>query len=110
MRKYLTVLLPALIVITAGCVDSSYPFEQVTDKFDFAYELPNDGTVNIIVLNCYMNNLRTLLSDTAQTSGSHSSTWNLLDENGTRVPDGLYYIRIILDDLVIETKMIEVYK
>ena len=110
MRRFLFVLLPALIVITAGCVDSSYPFDQVTDEFDFTYELPDDGIVDIFVLNCYMSNVRTLLSDTAQTSGSHSSMWNLLDEHGTRVPDGLYYVRIILDDHVIETKMIEVYR
>ncbi|MCD4775498.1 MAG: hypothetical protein K8S15_05530 [Candidatus Aegiribacteria sp.] len=110
MRKTLMVLLPAILILSAGCDDSTYPFDQVTDEFTFTYDLPNDGVVNLIALNCYMKNVRTILSDTTQTSGNHSSSWNLQNENGVRIPDGLYYIRIILDDNVIETKMIEVHK
>ena len=110
MGKILMILLPALLIISAGCDDSTYPFDQVTDEFTFTYDLPNGGVVNLIVLNCYMNNVRTILSDSTQTSGSHASSWNLHDESDVRVPDGLYYIRIILDGNVIETKMIEVHK
>ncbi len=110
MGKILMFLLPALLIISAGCDDSTYPFDQVTEEFTFTYDLPNDGIVDLIVLNSYMNNVRTLLADSTQSSGSHSSSWNLEDENGVRVPDGLYYIRIILDDDVIETKMYEVHK
>ncbi|MCK5116064.1 MAG: hypothetical protein KAR44_05650 [Candidatus Aegiribacteria sp.] len=110
MGKILLFLLPALLLITAGCNDSTYPFQQVTDEFTFTYDLPSDGVVDLIVLNCYMNNIRTLLADSTQSSGSHSSSWDLLDENAVRVPDGLYYVRIILDNDVIETQMYEVYK
>lgn len=110
MRIILTVLLSALLIISAGCDDSTYPFEQVTDEFTFTYDLPNEGVVDLIALNCYMNNVKNILSDTTQALGNHSSSWNLQDEDGVRVPDGLYYIRIILDSDVIDTKMIEVYK
>lgn len=110
MGKILMFLLPALLLISAGCDDCTYPFDQVTDEFSFTYDLPNEGVVDLIVLNCYMNNVRTLLSDTTQVSGSHTSSWDLQDESSLRVPDGLYYIRIILNDDVIETKMYEVHK
>jgi len=110
MGKALLFLMPALLLISAGCNDSTYPFQQVTDEFTFTYDLPNDGEVDLIVLNCYMNNIRTLLEDSMQSSGSHSSSWDLLDSNAVRVPDGLYYIRIMLDEDVIETQMYEVYQ
>lgn len=110
MGKILLFLLPALLLVSAGCNDSTYPFEQVTDEFTFTYDLPNDGLVDLFVLNCYMNNIRTLQADSTQPSGSHSSSWDLLDSSAVRVPDGLYYIRIILDDDIIETKMYEVHK
>lgn len=84
------VLLSALLILSAGCDDSTYPFDQVTDEFTFTYDLPNEGVVDLIVLNCYMNNIRTLMSDSTQTSGNHSSSWNLKDEDGVRVSDGLY--------------------
>ncbi len=109
MGKILTFLLPALLLISAGCDTTTYPFDQVTEGFTFTYDLPNEGLVDLIVLNCYMNNVRTLLADSTQSSGSHSSSWDLLDENAVRVPNGLYYIRIILDDDVIETKLYEVH-
>ncbi len=110
MGKILLFLLPALLLMSTGCNDNTYPFQQVTDEFTFAYDLPNAGVVDLIVLNCYMNNIRTLLSDSTQSSGSHSASWDLLDSSAARVPDGLYYIRIILDDNEIETQMYEVYK
>ncbi|NOQ22105.1 MAG: hypothetical protein GQ565_05580 [Candidatus Aegiribacteria sp.] len=110
MGKILMFLPAALLLISTGCDDSTYPFDQVTEEFNFTYDLPNEGVVNLIVLNCYMNNVRTLLSDTTQPTGSHTSSWDLKDLNGARVPDGLYYIRIKLDDNVIETKMYEVHK
>ena len=110
MGKILLFLMPALLLMSAGCDDSTYPFEQVTEEFTFSYDLPDAGVVDLIVLNCYMKNVRTLLADSTQSSGSHSSSWDLLDEDAIRVLDGLYYIRIILDDDVIETQMYEVYR
>jgi len=110
MGKILLFLMPGLLLMSAGCDDSTYPFEQVTDPFTFTYDLPSEGVVDLIVLNSYMNTVRTLLEDTTQSSGNHSSSWDLLDSSAARVPDRLYYIRIILDDDVIETQMYEVYR
>ena len=110
MRRNILTFLPVALLLLAGCIDSTYPFTEVTEEFTFTYNLPEDGVVDVIVLNCYMNGVRTLVSGESQTSGDHSLSWNLNDEDGSRVPDGLYYIRIILDGNVIETKMYEVHK
>ncbi len=110
MRRATFAVLPVILMLLAGCDSSTYPFDKVTDEFTFTYNLPEDGIVDVIVLNCYMNEVRTLVSAESQTSGEHSLSWNLNDGDGSRVPDGLYYIRIILDGNVIETKMYEVYK
>lgn len=108
--RILLVLVPAMLLLLTGCADNTYPFTEVTDEFTFTYSLPEEGVVDVIVLNCYMNNVRTLISSESQTSGEHTSSWNLQNKDGERVPDGLYYIRIILDDEVIETQMYEVHK
>lgn len=108
MMKPITALL-FLMVLFTGCTSSSYPFDQVDTEFTFTYDLPENGVVNIVVLNCYMINVRTLLTNNYQTAGNYSLTWNLQDEDGKRVPDGLYYIRIILEGNIIDTKLYEVY-
>ncbi len=110
MVKPIIALLLFFIIFISGCTSSTYPFDQVTTEITFTYNLPKTGVVEVIVLNCYMKNVRTLLSETTQTSGDHSLLWNLQDEKGNRVPDGLYYIRIILDDNIFDTKIYEVYK
>ena len=111
MKKYLTCLLAAILLIIAGCTDSTtYPFTETTGNISFSYNLPQEGIVDIFVLNCYMNNVRTIISNSTQTSGDHSAGWNLQDEDGQRVPDGLYFIRIFLDDNVISTEMYEVHR
>ena len=110
MRKILMILLPCLLFLAGGCDDTSYPFDQVTDPFNFTYDISEDGVVDLIVLNCYMNNVRTILSDTSQTAGTYTSYWDLLDGDGNRVPEGLYYIRTVLDEVVVQTQMYEVYQ
>ncbi len=108
MSKTIIALL-FLMIFLAGCTSSTYPFNQVNAEFTFTYELPESGVVDVDILNCYMKNVRTLISDTSQTTGNHSLTWDLKDENGIKVQDGLYYIRIILDSNIIDTKLYEVY-
>ncbi len=111
MRILLIVLSGLLLLIgSCGGFGSSLPFIRVTGEFSFDYALLEDGIVDVIVLNSYMRDVRILISGESQTSGSHTSSWNLRDENGARVPDGLYYIRIILNSDIIDTRMYEVHK
>lgn len=46
MGEILFFLLPALLLISAGCDDAAYPFDQVTEEFTFTYDLPNEGVVD----------------------------------------------------------------
>ena len=110
MKAYLAALTAALILFAVGCTDNTFPFTEVTSGFTFTYNLQHEGVVDIFVLNCYMNNVRNILTGTTQAAGDHSASWDLNDEDGLRVPDGLYYIRIVLDDIVIDTGMYEVYQ
>jgi hypothetical protein len=110
MGKHWLLLVPVLLMMVPGCDDNTYPFESVTDPFTFSYDLPHGGSVDIMVINCYVVSVRTLLSDSTQSAGSHSLMWNLLDDGGERVPDGLYYIRILLGEEIIDTQMYEVYQ
>jgi len=108
MKSALLFVVTAGILVLSGCTDATFPFEQVTSEFDFSYNLPEAGVVDITVLNCYMSSIRTLVSDQQQGSGQHSSSWDLLNSDEDRVEDGLYYIRVKIDDLLLETKMYEV--
>jgi flagellar hook assembly protein FlgD len=110
MIRFPLISLAALLIIAAGCDDTSYPFDSVTDPFTFTYELAQDGNVDVLVLNSYVTTVRELLADSVQSAGSHSLGWDLTDDEGNRVPDGLYYVRIILDDHIVETQMYEVYQ
>ncbi len=111
MRVYLGLpLLAAVLLSLVACQDNMYPFDQVGDPFDFTYTLSQGGSVDILVLNSYVVTVRTLMEDSTQSQGDHTCSWDLLDADGSRVRAGLYYIRIILDDLVLETRMYEVYR
>jgi len=110
MRRIPLMVVPLLLALLPGCDDATYPFEEVTSAFTFQYELSQSGSVDVLVLNCYVSEVRNLLADSAQTAGMHSLSWDLQDESGNRVPDGLYYIRILLNDDIVETLMYEVHQ
>lgn len=110
MDRFIPMALSLLFIMAAGCDDSTYPFDEVTDTFTFTYELAQQGEVDIPVLNCYMNTVITLVSDSTLAAGSHSDSWDLIDQDGQRVPDGLYYIRIVLDGEVVDTQLYEVHQ
>ena len=108
--RYCYIALPVLLLLSAGCEDTSYPFSSVTEPFTFTYELPTGGSVDIFVLNSYLVTVRDLVSGDAMSQGSHSQSWDLADNEGERVPEGLYYIRIMLNDQLLDTLMYEVYE
>lgn len=109
MKSVLAITATAVMLLPSGCSDATYPFQQVTSGFSFTYSLPEAGSVEITVQNCYMNVVRTLVYGQQQAEGAHDSSWDLLTDGGERVADGLYYIRIELDGDVVETMMYEVY-
>jgi len=111
MKRMVVILsLSALLALGTGCDGSSYPFDQVTDPFTFTYTLPSAGTVDVLVLNCYMTTVRTLVSGELQESGEQDSSWDLKDAQGELVPEGLYYVRVNLEGDPVGTLMYEVHR
>lgn len=91
-----------------SCSLTGYPFVTVSDTADVDYTLETDGTVNITVENSYMTNVRTLVSSEEQVVGLHTVTWDLLDDNGEYVEDGLYTVEVFLNEERVFVQILEV--
>lgn len=111
MKIVLTVIVICFsFLFILSCDDTSYPFQQINYPFTFYYELPDSGTVSVIVQNSYLVTVRELVINEEQSAGSHQVDWDLDDQSGNRVDEGLYFIKVYLDGYVIITEMYEVYQ
>ncbi|MFC1618860.1 FlgD immunoglobulin-like domain containing protein [Candidatus Neomarinimicrobiota bacterium] len=66
------------------------------------FSLPVDGSVKLAVYNLLGQEVRTLVSGAMET-GSYKAMWNSLDNFGQKVPSGLYFYRLVVDNKVINT-------
>jgi len=69
------------------------------------YDLPNDGFVNISILDSKGRLVKTLLNK-KQSPGYKSINWNSLDKNGDAVAAGLYFYSIKTNESLQSMKMI----
>ncbi len=92
----------------ASCDLTSYPFMTVIDTAEVSYSLDTGGTVDITVENSYMTNVRTLVSSEEQVVGSHTVTWDLLDDSGEYPGDGLYTVEVFLNEERVFVQILEV--
>ncbi len=67
------------------------PFTQI--KFD----LPEDGPVTLEIFD-YAGDLVKVLLDGETTAGQNTVTWDTTNDQGERVPSGMYYAHITLPD------------
>ena len=67
--------------------------------------IPDTEHVSLQVFNVSGRLIRTLVDDTSE-PGSHSITWDGLDENGNSVPSGVYFSRIRTEKTTLSKKMI----
>ena len=108
MARYWFTLTAFLLALAAvGCEDSSYPFTTVTESVEITYSLPETGAAELLVLNCFQNPVRTLV-DGEQEVGEHSVTWDLEDDSGGYVGDGLYTVELYLNGERISVWLLEV--
>jgi len=91
-----------------SCDLTSYPFMTVIDTAEVSYSLDTGGTVDITVENSYMTNVRTLVSSEEQAMGSHTVTWDLLDDSGEYPGDGLYTVEVFLNEERVFVQILEV--
>ncbi len=78
------------------------PFNPVTT---IEYYIPDTGQISLHVYNVSGCLVRTLVDRTKE-SGTHSITWDGLDETGNAVPSGVYFTRLSAGKTRLSRKMI----
>lgn len=79
------------------------PFNPATT---IAYAVERDGPVTIAIYDVAGRRIRTLLDGVRVEAGSHTITWNGLDERGVRVSSGVYFCRLNARDAESTAKVI----
>ena len=69
-----------------------------------SYELPQDGLVNITVMDLAGRQVASLVSGEKR-SGTHSIKWNSTNDSGQKVSAGMYYYKIQVGDFTETRKM-----
>ena len=69
-----------------------------------SYELPQDGLVNITVMDLTGRQVASLVSGEKR-SGTHSIKWNSANDSGQKVSAGMYYYKIQIGDFTETRKM-----
>ncbi len=107
-------LLPVIIfIVLSGCDLDDYPFLEVTgDSLEIEWSIDTEGSVDLLMLNCYMSTVRTFEPTEGNPcpAGDYSTFWDMTDSTGNRVIDGLYYFRVMLDGTIVDTQLFEVYQ
>jgi len=78
------------------------PFNPVTT---INYEIGNTQNVTLSIYNLLGQEIRTLV-DARQPAGSHSATWNGLDNSGSMVESGIYLYKLQAGNEILTNKMI----
>ncbi len=79
------------------------PFNPTTT---IAYSIEKDGPVTLAVYDISGRRIRTLLNAKATEAGTHTITWDGLDDRGNSVASGVYFCRFLGADTESSTKMI----
>ena len=94
----------AAFAYTQGLKQTKSPIvaTQVTKEFSrfahIAFGLRRADHVSIEILNSHGDVVRTLVADRAVRKGFRGFTWDGRDDGGSRLPDGVYRVRVDLQD------------
>jgi hypothetical protein len=69
------------------------------------YAIPADSRVRIVIYNSRGQQVRKLV-DEAQAAGYRTVTWNGIDDGGSSVSSGIYFIQLVVDNTRFVRKMI----
>ena len=81
---------PEVSLITEQSLLSPGNVDGAFDQVSFFYNLSEQATVGVHVLNAAGQTVRTLVRDQQQPAGQHAATWDGRDEGGNVVLDGRY--------------------
>jgi len=111
MTRTMSIVLPAVAILImgiSGCDDMYYPFIVANGTIDIQYELASSGSVTVLIENCYLYTVRTLVDSQSQEAGSHTVTWDLTDDEGEFVENGLYTVEVYRDGDRVFVQVVEV--
>jgi len=81
-----------------------YPNPAVNSVY-ISYSIPGSDHVTLHIYDVSGSMVMTL-TDSYQTDGLHCVTWNLRDDTGRRIPNGIYYAHLKSGDLIGSVKVI----
>jgi hypothetical protein len=81
-----------------------YP-NPVNNMLNINYRIKNTSKVNIIVYDSYGRHI-TALFNSNQPKGTYELQWSLIGINGSKVPKGLYIIKLKINDVVTSRKVV----
>ncbi len=79
------------------------PFNPATT---IVYSIEKDGPVTLAVYDAAGRRIRTLLNAKMTEAGTHTISWDGLDDKGSSVSSGVYFCRFLADDTRSSAKMI----
>lgn len=79
------------------------PFNPTTN---INFELPNSSDVSLVVYDILGNEIKNLISNKNQTSGSHTVQWDGKNNSGLNVSSGVYFYKLISGDFSKTMKML----
>lgn len=85
-------------------LEQNYP-NPFNPETNISFKLPKSGNVNLVVYNVLGQKIKTLVNKKLQ-AGTYSYKWNGLNENGVRVPSGVYFYRMETKDNTDIKKMV----
>lgn len=109
MLKFTVFSASFLLLLLASC-NSGLPLSSATESVTIEYELSSSGTVDILVSNSLMENVKTLLEGQEQQAGVHTVVWDLTDDEEERVENGLYTVEVYLNGERVHVEVLEVYE
>ena len=80
------------IVPTNFSLEQNYP-NPFNPETNIKFNLPKSGKVNLVIYNILGQKIKTLFNGNLQ-AGIHSYKWKGLNDQGIRVPSGIYFYRI----------------
>jgi len=76
---------------TVASLDGAYP-NPFNPSLHLAYSVPSPGSVSLSIFDVSGRLVRRLVSG-VQPAGRHTAFWDSVDENGVRVPSGVYFVK-----------------
>ena len=88
---------------TSFMLDQNHP-NPVVHRTEIVYHIPQDGRVKLFVYDITGRVVKRLV-DRQKDSGVHAVTWDTRDENGSVLPSGIYFYKLIVADFNVARKM-----